>query len=111
MRHLLQMPHAGTRHLRCCIPDVLTAQANRPDAIEGAHVHICPQALAQVTRTFQEAVAGVQAHVQPVNEAIVAVLLDRCLTVLRQLRGITATYRMTARYVMSLNTESRESAK
>lgn len=33
----------------------------------------------------------------PLMDAIVAVLVDRCLTVLRQLRGISATYRMTAR--------------
>ena len=56
------------------------------------------QVLEQVKHTFQEAVSGLQAKAVPVNQTIVTILLDRCLTVLRQLRGITATYRMTARY-------------
>lgn len=37
------------------------------------------------------------AQAAPLRDAIVDVLVDRCLTVLRQLRGISATYRMTAR--------------
>lgn len=47
--------------------------------------------------SFQEAQNSMTAQARPVKEAIVSILLDRCLTVLRQLRGITATYRMTAR--------------
>lgn len=56
------------------------------------------QVLEQVKHTFHEAISGLQAKAVPVNQAIVTILLDRSLTVLRQLRGITATYRMTARY-------------
>lgn len=37
------------------------------------------------------------AQAAPVTDEIVDVLVDRCLTVLRQVRGISATYRMTAR--------------
>ncbi|KAL0048278.1 hypothetical protein WJX82_011732 [Trebouxia sp. C0006] len=47
--------------------------------------------------SFQEAQNSMTAQAGPVKDAIVSILLDRCLTVLRQLRGITATYRMTAR--------------
>ncbi|KAA6427855.1 MAG: conserved oligomeric Golgi complex subunit 2-like [Trebouxia sp. A1-2] len=47
--------------------------------------------------SFKEAQNSLTAQAGPVKNAIVSILLDRCLTVLRQLRGITATYRMTAR--------------
>lgn len=47
--------------------------------------------------SFQKAQHSMTAQAGPVKDAIADVLLDRCLTVLRQLRGITATYRMTAR--------------
>ncbi len=50
--------------------------------------------------SFQEAQNSMTAQAGPVKDAIVRILLDRCLTVLRQLRGITATYRMTARYAL-----------
>ena len=50
-----------------------------------------------VSSSFQEARSSIQAQAGPVKDAIVDVLLDRCLTVLRQLKGIAATYRMTAR--------------
>ena len=56
------------------------------------------QVVDQVKGSFEEGAWSVQAGAEPVNQAIVSVLLDRCLAVLRQLRGITATYRMTARY-------------
>ena len=66
----------------------------------GSTEHICWQVLEEVTATFQEATSSLQSKSEPVNEAIVTILLDRCLTVLRQLRGITATYRMTARWAL-----------
>lgn len=47
--------------------------------------------------SFQEGRNSLIAQAAPLKEAIVDVLVDRCLTVLRQLRGISATYRMTAR--------------
>lgn len=56
---------------------------------------------AQVTEavhsSFQQAASSLASQAGPVKDLIVDILLDRCLAVLRQLRGITATYRMTAR--------------
>ncbi|DBA94077.1 TPA: hypothetical protein ACH3X1_001724 [Trebouxia sp. C0004] len=55
------------------------------------------QVLQSIGSSFQEARKSLTAQAGPVKDAIVSILRDRCLTVLRQLRGITATYRMTAR--------------
>lgn len=55
------------------------------------------QAVESTSSSFQEARAAMTAQAGPLKDAIVDVLVDRCLTVLRQLRGISATYRMTAR--------------
>lgn len=55
------------------------------------------QVVDSIGSSFQEAQNSIKAQAGPVKDAIVSILLDRCLTVLRQLRGITATYRMTAR--------------
>ena len=55
------------------------------------------QVVEAVKGSYQEAGRGLQAQGAPLKDAIVEVLMERCLTVLRQLRGITATYRMTAR--------------
>ena len=67
-------------------------------SVHAAHLfQVFMQAVESISSSFQEARTSLHAQAGPVTDAIVDVLMDRCLAVLRQLRGITATYRMTAR--------------
>ena len=85
----------GQNTLFCCITITITVITI---IIILCHSCCCHrQAVQSVSSSFQEASCSVAAQGGPVRDAIVDVLSDRCLTVLRQLRGISATYRMTAR--------------
>ncbi|KAL3159357.1 hypothetical protein ABBQ32_011307, partial [Trebouxia sp. C0010 RCD-2024] len=56
-------------------------------------------AVQSIHDSFEEARGQLIAQAAPLKDEIVDVLVDKCLTVLRQVRGISATYRMTARPV------------
>ncbi|KAL3159356.1 hypothetical protein ABBQ32_011306 [Trebouxia sp. C0010 RCD-2024] len=60
---------------------------------------LSPQAVQSIHDSFEEARGQLIAQAAPLKDEIVDVLVDKCLTVLRQVRGISATYRMTARPV------------
>lgn len=55
------------------------------------------QAVESVQEAVQEAAGALVSHAERVSQAIAGPLTDKCATALGQMRGITATYRMTTR--------------
>ncbi|KAK9837983.1 hypothetical protein WJX74_008999 [Apatococcus lobatus] len=55
------------------------------------------QAVSSIQEAVQEAAGGLASHAEQISRAIAGPLTDKCATALGQMRGITATYRMTTR--------------
>ena len=73
---------AATDGLECLSLKSLSLQVQAVDSIQAA---------------VQEAAAGLESHAERVSKAVAGPLTEKCAVALGQMRGITATYRMTTR--------------
>ncbi len=71
------------------------AQVSQGSAFYKVHWNV--QAAESIQVAVQEAASGVQSHAQCISQAVAGPLTEKCAAVLSQMRGITATYRMTTR--------------
>jgi len=66
-----------------------------PSTVELTLAHLPEAAIESVRDAYSEAAAGLRAVLEDLDACVTAAVVDKCVDVLKQMRGITATYRMT----------------